>query len=276
MLVITKAISFFIKEVVCVKIMKINHLLSLRIFLSLATVFFASLANAQQATVVVAANMKPAMDEIYQQYKMAGGEDLRIIYGSSGNLARQIQQGAPFSLFVSADEGFPLALHRQGLTVDEGKVYAIGRLALIAQKSKKLKLSLNPVELKSLINQTNKVAIAKPESAPYGKAAIQFLNAMKLDELSKNKIVFGESVSSATMFVTSGSAGLGLTAYSLAKSKEVMQIADHLLIPENFHEPIKQRMVLLKNPPKPAVDFYAHLQSAKAKDVLRLHGYSSP
>jgi molybdate transport system substrate-binding protein len=256
--------------------MKVKHLLSPKIFLFLATVFFASLANAQQATVVVAANMKPAMDEIYQQYKIAGGQDLRIIYGSSGNLARQIQQGAPFNLFVSADEGFPMTLHRQGLTVDEGKVYAIGRLALIAHKSKKLKLSLNPEELKKLVNQTNKIAIAKPESAPYGKAAIEFLGAMKLDELTKTKIVFAESVSSVAMFVSSGSAGLGLTAYSLAKSKEVLQFTDHLLIPENLHEPIKQRMVLLKNPPKPIVDFYAHLQSAKAKDVLRLHGYTAP
>ena len=86
--------------------MKIRYLLSPIIFLSLVTVFFVSLANAQQATVVVAANMKPAMEEIYQQYKIAGGQDLRIIYGSSGNFARQIQQGAPFHLFVSADERF--------------------------------------------------------------------------------------------------------------------------------------------------------------------------
>jgi molybdate transport system substrate-binding protein len=97
-----------------------------------------------------------------------------------------------------------------------------------------------------------------------------------LYDSAKNKIVFGENISSATMFVTSGSAGLGLTAYSLAKSKEVMQTADHLLIPESLHEPIKQRMVLLKNPPKSIIDFYAHLQSAKAKNVLRAHGYSTP
>ena len=247
-----------------------------KILLSVATVLFASLANAQQATVVVAANMKLAMDEIYQQYKMAGGQDLRIIYGASGNFARQIQQGAPFNLFVSADESFPMTLHREGLTVDEGKVYAIGRLALIAHKSKNLKLSLSPEDLKKLIIQTNKIAIAKPDTAPYGKAAIQFLNNMKLDELSKNKIVFAENVSSVAMFVNSGAAGVGLTAYSLAKSKEVMQFTNHLLIPENLHESIKQRMVLLKTPPKAIVDFYAHLQSPKAKDVLRAHGYSTP
>jgi molybdate transport system substrate-binding protein len=256
--------------------MKIKRLFLSKTLLSVVTVFFASLANAQHPTVVVAANMKPAMDEIYQQYKMAGGQDLRIIYGSSGNFARQIQQGAPFNLFVSADESFPLVLHRQGLTVDEGKVYAIGRLALIAHKSRKMKLSLNPAELKKVIDDTNKIAIAKPDMAPYGKAAIDFLNALGLYESAKNKIVFGENISSATMFVTSGSAGIGLTAYSLAKSKEVMQIADHLLIPENLHEPIKQRMVLLKSPPKPVVDFYAHLQSAKARDVLKAHGYSAP
>jgi molybdate transport system substrate-binding protein len=255
--------------------MKIKRLFLSKTLLSVVTVFFASLANAQHPTVVVAANMKPAMDEIYQQYKMAGGQDLRIIYGSSGNFARQIQQGAPFNLFVSADESFPLVLHRQGLTVDEGKVYAIGRLALIAHKSRKMKLSLNPAELKKVIDDTNKIAIAKPDMAPYGKAAIDFLNALGLYESAKNKIVFGENISSATMFVTSGSAGIGLTAYSLAKSKEVMQIADHLLIPENLHEPIKQRMVLLKSPPKPVVDFYAHLQSAKARNVLKAHGYSA-
>ena len=139
-----------------------------------------------------------------------------------------------------------------------------------------MKLSLNPAELKKVIDDTNKIAIAKPDMAPYGKAAIDFLKALGLYESAKNKIVFGENISSATMFVTSGSAGIGLTAYSLAKSKEVMQIADHLLIPENLHEPIKQRMVLLKSPPKAIVDFYTHLQSAKAKDVLRAHGYSTP
>lgn len=256
--------------------MKTKTMFLSKTVLSLATFFFASLVNAQQATVVVAANMKPAMDEIYQQYKTAGGQDLRIIYGSSGNFARQIQQGAPFNLFVSADENFPLSLHRQGLTVDEGKVYAIGRLALIAHKSRNMKLSLNPAELKKVIDDTNKIAIAKPDLAPYGKAAIDFLNSLGLYESAKNKIVFGENISSATMFVTSGSAGLGLTAYSLAKSKEVMQTADHLLIPENLHEPIKQRMVLLKSPPKPIMDFYTHLQSPKAKDVLRAHGYSTP
>jgi molybdate transport system substrate-binding protein len=243
---------------------------------SLATFFFASLVSAQQATVVVAANMKPAMDEIYQQYKMAGGQDLRIIYGASGNFARQIQQGAPFHLFVSADEGFPMALHRQGLSVDEGKVYAIGRLALIAHKSRKMKLSLNPTELKKVIEDTNKIAIAKPDTAPYGKAAIDFFNSLGVYESAKSKIVFGENISSATMFVTSGSAGIGLTAYSLAKSKEVMQSTDHLLIPETLHEPIKQRMVLLKSPPKSIMDFYTHLQGAKTKDILRVHGYSTP
>ncbi|WP_255535209.1 molybdate ABC transporter substrate-binding protein [Polynucleobacter sp. AM-26B4] len=273
MLVITKVTSWSFAKLRVT--MKLKRFFLSKTLLSVVTVFFATLVNAQQATVVVAANMKPAMEEIYRQYKMAGGQDLRIIYGSSGNFARQIQQGAPFNLFVSADESFPIALHHQGLTVDEGKVYAIGRLALIAHKSRKIKLSLNPVELKKIIEDTNKIAIAKPDTAPYGKAATDFLNALGLYESAKNKIVFGENISSATMFVTSGSAGIGLTAYSLAKSKEVLQLADHLLIPNNFHEPIKQRMVLLKNPPRSVVDFYAYLQSPKAKDVFRLHGYSS-
>ncbi|MFM6923401.1 MAG: molybdate ABC transporter substrate-binding protein, partial [Polynucleobacter victoriensis] len=112
--------------------------------------------------------MKPAMEEIYQQYKSATGQEFRIIYGASGNLTRQIQQGAPFNLFVSADENFPLALSKEGFTVDEGKVYAIGRLAMIANKGKGIKLSLKEDDLRKIMTSANKIALAKPDLAPYG------------------------------------------------------------------------------------------------------------
>ena len=236
----------------------------------------ANIALANPPTIVVAANMKPAMDEIYQQYKSATGQEFRIIYGASGNLTRQIQQGAPFNLFVSADENFPLALSKEGFTVDEGKVYAIGRLAMIANKGKGIKLSLKEDDLRKIMTSANKIALAKPDLAPYGKAAVQFLTNVGLINLAKDKFAYGENISSATNFVVVGAAQIGFTAYSLAISKEVARDADHLLIPENLHEPIRQRMVLIKNPPPSVVDFYNHLQSPQAKAIIKAHGYAVP
>ena len=244
----------------------------------LALIFFSISLSviASPPTVVVAANMKPAMEEIYQQYKSATGQKFRIIYGASGNLTRQIQQGAPFNLFVSADENFPLALSKDGFTVDEGKVYAIGRLAMIANKGKGIKLSLKEDDLQKIITSANKVALAKPDIAPYGKAAVEFLTKMGLINLAKEKFAYGENISSATNFVVVGAAPIGFTAYSLAISKEVARDADHLLIPENLHEPIRQRMVLIKNPPQSVVDFYNYLQSPHAKAIIKAHGYAVP
>jgi molybdate transport system substrate-binding protein len=244
--------------------------------LGLFFLFKLNMAWANPPTIVVAANMKPAMDEIYQQYKATTGQEFRIIYGASGNLTRQIQQGAPFNLFVSADESFPLVLSKEGFTVDDGKVYAIGRLAMIANKGKGIKLSLKEDDLKKIIISANKVALAKPEIAPYGKAAVEFLTKVGLINLAKEKFAYGENISSATNFVVVGAAQVGFTAYSLAISKEVAKDADYVLIPENFHEPIRQRMVLLKNPPQSVVDFYHYMQSHKARDTIKAHGYALP
>lgn len=247
-----------------------------RFLLSLFLISGLHLAWANPPTIVVAANMKPAMEDIYQQYKATTGQEFRIIYGASGNLTRQIQQGAPFNLFISADENFPLILSKEGFTVDDGKVYAIGRLAMIANKSKGVKLSLKEDDLKKIIISANKVALAKPEIAPYGKAAVEFLTKVGLINLAKEKFAYGENISSATNFVVVGAAQVGFTAYSLAISKEVAKDTEHVLIPENFHEPIRQRMVLLKNPPQSVQDFYNYMQSPKARDIIKAHGYALP
>lgn len=244
--------------------------------LGLLLLFKLTVAWANPPTIVVAANMKPAMDEIYQQYKATTGQEFRIIYGASGNLTRQIQQGAPFNLFVSADENFPLILSKEGFTTDDGKVYAIGRLAMIANKGKGIKLSLKEVDLKKIIISANKVALAKPEIAPYGKAAVEFLTKVGLINLAKGKFAYGENISSATNFVVVGAADVGFTAYSLAISKEVSKDSSYILIPETMHQPIRQRMVLLKNPPQSVVDFYNYMQSNQVKEIIKVHGYATP
>ena len=235
----------------------------------------ASPAFAQPTTIAVAANMKPAVEELYGLFGNPEKSSIKIIYGSSGNFYSQIRNGAPFSLFISADEQYPLELASAGLTQGYGKTYAIGRLALITNKNASFKPSFSTAELKKIISETNKLAIAKPELAPYGKASIQFLTKIGLLDEAKEKLVYGENISSATVFVSTGGANAGFTALSLALSPEVSKVTNYVAIPESFHEPIKQRMVLLKNAPTVAIDFYEYLQSSKAKEVLRSHGYTT-
>ena len=146
---------------------------------------FLTVAHAQPATVAVASNMKDAFSEIATAFKAPGKPNLRVVYGSSGNLTTQIMNGAPFSLFIAADEYFPLELYKKGKAVDEGAVYAIGKLALIAKAASTATLVDNKADIARAVMKANKVAIAKPELAPYGRAAIEYLKAEGLWEIAE-------------------------------------------------------------------------------------------
>jgi molybdate transport system substrate-binding protein len=160
--------------------------------------------------------------------------------------------GAPFSLLIAADEQFPLELYKNGKTVDEGAVYAIGKLALLTKTSSGIQLRESREEIAKAISKANKIAIAKPELAPYGRAAVQYLKAEGLWDLAKNKLVYADNIGLATTYVVSGAADIGFTAVSLAKSPEVVKETSFLLINPGPYEPIKQRMVLIKGAPQEA------------------------
>ena len=246
-----------------------------KVILSLLLVFAQSV-SAQQTTVAVAANMKDAFTEIDAAFRATGKPQIRVVYGSSGNFAAQILNGAPFSLFISADERFPMELHKQGKTLDMGTVYAIGKLALIAKTSSGLALVDNKAEIARAIAKANKVAIAKPELAPYGKAAVEYLKAEGLWDLAKDKLIYGDNIGVATMYVLTGGADIGFTALSLAKSPEVAKETNFLLVNSKFYEPIKQRMVLIKGASQEAISLYQFMQSAQAKLILQKYGYLTP
>jgi len=236
----------------------------------------ASLVFAQSATVAVAVNMKDAFSEIAIAFKANGKQGMRVVYGSSGNFATQIMNGAPFNLFIAADEHFPLELYKHGKTVDEGAVYATGKLAIIVKTSSGIVLADNKADIAKVIAKANKVAIAKPELAPYGKAAVEYLKAEGWWDLAKDKLVYGDNIGVATTYVVTGAADVGFTAFSLAKSPEVAKETSFLLIDSKLYEPIKQRMVLIKGAPQEAVDLYQFMQGAQAKSILRKYGYSTP
>ncbi len=246
-----------------------------KVILSLLLVFAQSV-SAQQTTVAVAANMKDAFTEIDAAFRATGKPQIRVVYGSSGNFAAQILNGAPFSLFISADERFPMELYKQGKTLDTGTVYAIGKLALIAKTSSGIALTDNKAEIARAIAKANKVAIAKPELAPYGKAAVEYLKAEGLWDLAKDKLIYGDNIGVATMYVLTGGADIGFTALSLAKSPEVAKETNFLLVNSKFYEPIKQRMVLIKGASQEAISLYQFMQSAQAKLILQKYGYLTP
>ena len=233
-------------------------------------------AFAQVTTIAVAANMKDAFIEIATAFKATGKPEMRVVYGSSGNFTTQIMSGAPFNLFIAADEHFPLELYKSGKTVDEGVVYANGKLAIIAKKSSGIQLFDGKVEIAKAIQKANKISIAKPDLAPYGKAAVEYLKAEGLWDLAKSKLVYGDNIGVATTYVVSGAADIGFTAVSLAKSSEVAKEASFLLIDPKLYEPIKQRMVLIKGAPQEAIDLYRFIQTPQAKAILQKYGYTTP
>ena len=243
-----------------------------KLLLILSCWLITGLAHAQATFVVVAANMKDAFTEIQNQFQKENKGELKVIYGSSGNFASQIMNGAPFHLFISADEQYPLELFKKGKTINEGTVYAIGKLALIANKGKGIALDGSKGKMADAIKKANKIALAKPELAPYGRASVEYLKANNLWELANSKIVYADNIAMAAMFVTTGSADIGFTALSITKSPALARQISSVELNDGY-QPIKQRMVLIKNTTPDAVRLYEFMQAPKAKEILMAHGY---
>lgn len=239
-------------------------------------------AFAQPVTVAVASNLKPAFEEIFKGFKQTHpqAQSMRIVYGSSGNLASQMKHGAPYDLFISADESYPLRLVEAGLTRDRGVIYARGHLALIinavAENATGLTLNSNPENIKALLKSAQKIAIANPDLAPYGRASIQYLKAMKLWDGLQDRLIFAENISIATVYVSTGAVKVGITALSLAKSPDLSATIRYIALPDDLYAPIQQRMILRRDPAPSAVALYDYLQGAAAKQILVKNGYSIP
>lgn len=250
--------------------------LGLAIVLGLGLVTTAQAAD--KASVAAAADLKFALDAVAAQFKADTSRDLAITYGSSGNFARQLQQDAPFEVFLSADEGFVFTLADAGKTLDRGSLYAEGRVVLFAPLGSPLKPDDTFTDLKAALSdgRVQKFAIANPEHAPYGRAAEQALGSQGLWDTVKPKLVLGENVAQAAQFAATGAAQGGIFAYSLALAPEVAKLGTYALIPATWHKPLRQRMVLMKNAGKTAKALYAYMQEPPARAVLRKFGFVLP
>ena len=241
-------------------------------------VFPAFATGAEVPLVAAASDLRFALDEIAAAWARETGQNVRVVYGSSGNFRRQIAEGAPFDLFLSADESLVFALAKEGFTVDDGIPYAIGRLALIVPAESQLKLDPELKDIGPAIadRRLRKFAIANPEHAPYGRAAQEALTRVGAWNALSGHLVLGENVAQAAQFATSGSAQGGIVALSLALSPGALGTARYVAIPDRLHMPLRQRMVLTKRADARVRDFYRYLQQPAARAVLVRHGFTLP
>jgi len=229
-------------------------------------------------TIAAAADLKFAIEELADQFERETGHRLRLVFGSSGTFYSQILQGAPFHLYMSADEAFVFKLADARRTTDRGRLYARGRIGIMVPAGSPL---LADGDLKDLARalkdgRLQKFAIANPEHAPYGKRSEEALRHVGLWGGIQPHLVMGENIAQAAQFATSGSAQGGIIALSLAKAPAVAKLGKFALIPEALHQPLMQRMVLLKGAPPPARAFYDYLSTAPARAILVRYGFALP
>lgn len=230
---------------------------------------------AEKLTIAAAADLKFAMDEIAATFRKAHPKDeVEVIYGSSGKFHTQIQQGAPFDIFFSADKGYAEGLKKEGLAVTEPKLYAIGRIVIWSPTRDASKMTLKDLDDPKL----NKIAIANPAHAPYGKRAEESLRAIGLWDKLQDKLVFGENIAQTAQFVQTGAADIGIVALSLAKSPELASKGGYSLIPDNLHSPLEQAFVITKqggaNPLAKA--FAKYMGTKDARQIMIRYGFVLP
>ena len=235
---------------------------------------------AESPPIAAAADLKFALTEVAEQFKKDTGQDLKITYGSSGNFTTQLENGAPFQVFLSADENFVFQLADKGLTRDRGVLYAIGRVILFSPHGSVLKVDGELKDLKAALadGRIQRFAIANPEHAPYGRAARAALQYAGLWSVIEPKLVLGENAAQAMQFAASGSSQGGIVPLSLSKAPEVAKLGTFAPIPAEWHagEPLKQRMVLLQSAGDAAATFYQYMQKPPARAILIRYGFVLP
>lgn len=233
---------------------------------------------ADAPAVAAASSVQYALTDIAREFRRETGNEVRLAFGSSGNFRRQIEDGAPFELFLSADEAYADALVRERRTLDAGVVYALGRLALFVPQGSPLAADPTLTDLRAALDdgRLRKFAIANPAVAPYGRAAQQVLEQAGLWKRIEPHLVLGENISQATQFAASGAAQAGIVAYSLMREPGMEARGAYAPIPASLHAPLAQKMVLMKNASATARAFAAFVQSPAARAIFARYGFEVP
>jgi len=232
------------------------------------------LGLAQEITVAAAADLQFAMQDVTARFHKETGKTVKLIYGSSGNFFQQIQNGAPFDMFFSANLDFPKKLEAAGAT-EPGTYYqyARGKIVLWVPKQSKIDLTSG---MKALLDPSvKKIAIANPQHAPYGQAAVAAMQTENIYERLKEKFVLGENISQTASFVVSGAADVGIVALSLALSPTMKEKGRYADIPAGEYPPIEQACVILRwsKEKDTARQFLWFMRTPAVAEVLRSDGF---
>jgi molybdate transport system substrate-binding protein len=238
--------------------------------------FFSCSSEAKKEilNVAVAANFQFAIKEIVENFEKEHSIKCNIIISSSGKLTAQINEGAPYDIFISADLKFPEYLFEKGLTYQDPIIYAQGKVVLWTLND------FQNISIETLNSQQVKhIAMANPETAPYGLATKEILTSLNLWDSLQPKLVFGESIAQTNQFIISEAADIGFTAKAVVLSSQLDKKGTWLEIDKSLHKPINQGIVGLKNGvsnQKIINDFISYIQSENVKNILLKFGYGIP
>lgn len=235
-------------------------------------------AAAGELTVAAAADLSLALKPIVSNFQRQTGNTVRLSFGSSGDFFNQIQNGAPYDVFLSADLGYPQKLIQLGFA--EGatlRTYAVGRLVLWVPRASKLDLEREGMQA-LLDPAVQKIAIANPQHAPYGRAAVAALRHFGLYDKVAGRLVLGENIGQAAQFAESGNAQVGMIALAHAVAPSVRPLGRYWLVPTDSYPPLQQGVVIISRSKNKALaeQFEKYLAGPEAQAIFHQFGFVTP
>lgn len=233
--------------------------------------------SAEEIAVAAASDLNFAIKEVIGEFEKQTGHRVKLSLGSSGNFYAQLQQGAPFDLYFSADIGYPKKLEEAGLTVPGSLYrYAVGRVVLWAPKTSSLDVAKGLTVLRE--PTIKKIAIANPKHAPYGRAAVAAMEHAQVYADVKDRLVLGENISQAAQFIESGACDVGIIALSLAMAPAMKSAGHYWQIPAEAHPPLEQGAAILKQSKHQelARTFLGFLQGPQGQEIMIRYGFTLP
>jgi molybdate transport system substrate-binding protein len=229
----------------------------------------------EKIAVAAAADLKFAMNEIIAAYRQDHPDaEVDVIYGSSGKFHTQIQQGAPFDLYFSADIAYPKRLAAEGLAASEARPYAFGRIVLWSPSRDASRMTLADL----VDPAVGKIAIANPKHAPYGKRAEEAMRFVGVWDQVESRLVMGENIAQTAQYVRTGNADIGIVALSLVLNRELADKGGYALIPDTLHQPLEQGYIITKRGAGKSLarDFAAYIDSPQARAIMVRYGFALP
>lgn len=243
--------------------------------LTLLFVAYATSLRAEEAMVAVAANFSAPMQQIAALFQKETGHQIKLSFGASGGIYAQIKNGAPFDLFLSADQLTPQKLEAEGLGVPNSRfTYATGQLVLWSKQEGLVDAKGHVLQNKSI----QRIALANPKLAPYGAAAMETMTNLGLLKELQSKLVQGDNIAQTYQFVSTQNAQIGFVALSQVFANGNLTSGSAWIVPGNLHQPIQQDVILLRKGQdnKAATALLLYFKGEQAKKIMKSFGYLSP